>query len=69
LPLEFEQNRHKTYVVHFDGPPIFDADNDRDKEKHRAVHVADLLQEIQAERFFPFVADAHIEDSVSMLCK
>ena len=36
-----------------------------DKEKHRVVPVADLLHEIQAERFFPFVVDAHIEDNVS----
>ena len=38
-----------------------------DKEKHRVVPVADLLHEIQAERFFPFVVDAHIEDNVSSI--
>jgi hypothetical protein len=65
LPLKLEQRSHKSYILHFNGPPGF---NDYGKVEYGVVYMTNLLHrlhEIHTEMFLPFTTVTHLEHRVS----
>jgi len=59
-PFEFEQHNHRSYILHFDSPPIYDTKDEDD------MIVFDP-DEIQTEECMPSTARMHLQDRGSYI--